>query len=436
MRWPQSHPIRCLAPTAEAGNGAPASPAAPGAKPKPTLAPQPIGLSAADLVADIEAHPQNFSTIELPEDRPAPVAPVAPEVKPDAPAAPPEAAPAAAPAPAPEALTPEQTAWLQLRAAAQTPEEAATLDAKAPAFTDAQWAAVEAQAAPESKPAAAPEAQAELTAAQAAATEAKAAAEAATQRVAQLEAELQAAQTQPVAIAPMHPLMTATPEQLVTAENNAVALKEWALKNWDGAPAQDNQPAYSAEQVRAAYARADKHLSAVIPAAKQYHQIFEQENATARQVYPALFDPQSPHYQTREGILRRLPGLKAGLPQISTVMGDAIVGETLRGVLLAETPSPAVQTLRAQLVAAVPQLAQLMPALKGPAPRKGFKLPAQPVVPLARPGSTASTRPATAPQGRGGPTGPSVDRFLKLKAANGGNELEALTESLRNVNVD
>lgn len=438
-----------LSPTTETQGNAPATaPTAPTPPAKPDAAKgkaaagpaQHRGLSAADLVSEIEANPEEFDTGGGEDDEAGSQPKAADEKpggKPKAEATP--AKPAATPA-APAELTADQKAWLELRAAAKTPEEAAEIDKQAPAFSDEQWAAAEgvitADVAARDATAKPEELQTQLTAAQAEVTKAKTELEEKSKRLTAVEAELKRAQTQPLPLAPMHPLMTATPEELAKAEASAAQVKEWALRNWDGVAAAGDQPAYTAEQVRTAYARADKQLGTIIPAAREYHKVYEEQNAVARQVYPALFDPQSPHFQTRESILRQLPGLKAGLPQISTVMGDAIVGETLRGALLAEAPSADVAALRAALVKALPDLAKLMPALQAApaAVPKTFKLPAKPIVPLARPGSGSTPRrPGTTGKSKGAP---DVKKFLDLKAANGGNELEALTESLRDVNVD
>lgn len=342
-------------------------------------------------------------------------------------------------------LNADQKAWLELRAAAKTPEEAAEIDKQAPAFTDEEWAVVEAGAVEgrESKDDGQPdEVKAQLATAQAEVTKFKTEAEAASKRLAEVEAELVAAKAKPVAVAPMNPLMMADATQLDQAESNAVQLKEWALKHWDGADAveasgnQPAQPAYTADQVRAAYARADKQLSSVIPAARQYLADHMAQNVNAKAVYPEIFDPSSPSHQATESILQRLPGLRTALPSIKMVMGDALVGEKIRALIYAEQPSAETQVLTAALVKADPSLAKFMPQLTSAgkaAAKPNLKLPTKPVVPLARPGSAGGRiqRPGT-----GKPSGaPNVEKFVTRRTETGGDELTALTEALRNVNV-
>lgn len=425
------------------------------------------GTNASDLSADtisalagdLGLDPALFGTPKpAPASPPSPAAsatPVAPSPAPNAPnlkaapapaaAAPPPAAAAGnlpagtAPAAQPVELTPEQTDWLTKRSAATTPEEAAQLDASAPAFSDEQWTQAEAllNATPADvrAPGTENELRGQLTAAQAEVTKLKTEAEAQSKRLAEAEAENARLKTQPVAIAPMSPLMTLNPDQLAQAERNAAALKQWCLTHWDGAPAvpasgdQPGQPAYTAEQVRAAFARADDQLTRVIPAARTYAQQFEQENTLAQQVYPELFNPQSPHHQTRENILRRLPGLKAGLPQISTVIGDAIVGEQLRGLLLAEQPTAELKALKDALLKAAPALAKFMPGLAAPAtPARQFKLTAKPIVPLARP-SGANRSPIQRPAGKGNVAAPNLAKLAK--AAGTESENDVLLELVR-----
>lgn len=395
----------------------------------PSLFGQPVAPAAANTPGGQSAKPAaptpTASQVQTP---PAATAP---------PATPP-AQPAATPAPAttPAELTAEQTAWLEQRAAATTPEAAAELDAKAPAFTDEQWTAAEAALAGQATPAAAaPDLQAQLTAAQTEAARIKAEADAQSKRLAEIEAENARLKTQPVAIAPMSPLMAATPEQLLQAERSAAQLKQWALANWDGSPEvpasgdQPAVPAYTAAQVRAAFARADDQLTRVIPAAREYQQQFEQENTLAKQVYPELFDTQSPHCQTRENILRRLPGLRAGLPQIATVIGDAIVGEVVRGLMATETRTAEAKALAEALVKAAPQLAKLMPGLATPAKgaARQLKLTAKPVVPLARP-SGAGARTVPRPNGK---TTAAPNLAALAKAAGTENENAVLLELVR-----
>lgn len=382
----------------------------------PAASPSPAATAASAVTPPAAPNPSATTT-------PAPVTPPA----------------AAAPSPAAAApsaeLTAEQTDWLTQRAAATTPEAAAQLDASAPAFSDEQWALAQTQIETVSREGGEGNEGAELATLKAERDRIKAEAEAKAKRLDEVEAENARLKTTPIPIAPMNPLMAATPEELAQAEREAARLKQWALANWDGTqevPANGNQPAvpaYTAEQVRRAFARADDQLTRIIPAARTYAQQFEQENTLAQQVYPELFNPQSPHCQTRENILRRLPGLKAGLPQISAVIGDAMVGEQLRGLLLAENPTAETKALRDALVKAAPSLAKFMPVLAGPAKgaARQFKLTAKPIVPLARP-SGGSQRTIPRP-GKATATAPNLAKFAK--AAGTDAESDALLELVK-----
>lgn len=456
---------------------APAAPAANGNTPKtpkaPLGGPSPhVGLSAQDLIAQIEGDPDTFGHTPdaaiakepgeegLPDGETAKGAKVETgKKKPEAKAPEPEPEPEEddetpedddTPAAQTSSLSPEQQSWIEKRANAKTEAEAAEIDKTAPAFTDEQWALAvkevegreakdEGQTAPE------------LATITAERDKLKTDFEAQSKRLKDLEGELAQANVQPVAIAPMHPLMTADAEQLAQAERNAYALKKWCAENWDGTEAipaagdQPAQPAYSAAQVRKAAANADETLQRIIPAARNYQQLFDQENGTAQQIYPALFDANSeplakgalnPH-QTRTNILRRLPGLKAGLPQISLVMGDSLLGETIRQLVLSDQRTPEVKALAEALVKAAPRLAKFMPALTG-AKTNGKaigKLPAKPIVPLARP-SAGGRAIVPRPGGKGKNTAPDVNKFRTRLTENGGDQLAALTEAMQGVSVD
>lgn len=459
-----------LNPTGETqGNGSTAGAAAAKAKP---AAPN-VGLSAVDLVAEIERNPEAFDTSTAEEDddgegetgATAAQAKAAAEAKAKAEqdAATKAKAEADAKAKAEQEaaaagteiqLTADQKAWLELRTAAKTPEEAAEIDKQAPAFTDAEWAAAEktfnASPAAGSNPPT-EEVTAQLTAAQAEATQFKTEVETLTKRLDEAQAELARAKANPTPVAKVHPLFLEDATGLEKAEAEAYALKKWAAEHWDGSEAiaasgdQPAVPAYTAAQVRKAAAAADETLNRIIPAAREKLAAHISANAGARQVYPELFNPQatplreghaSP-FQARETILRQLPGLRTALPHVNTVLGDAFVGEQLRELITASAPTAEAKALAAALVKAVPALARFMPALTAPgtAPaRPGLKLTAKPVVPLARPGSAGGRsvpRPALAKSS----TTPSVTKFVTQRTENGGDELTALTESLRGVNV-
>jgi len=382
-----------------------------------------LGSNAADLAAttqnalaaELGIDPKLFggspSAAATPPAAPTAATPAATPAAaaPPAAATPSAAAPAAAaPAtPAPVELTAEQKDWLTKRAAVTTEAEAQQLDAAAPAFSDEQWAEAEktftaSAAAPVAgTPQTPDEFQAALTAVQAEATKAKADAEAASKRLQEVEAELAKAKATPppaIPVANIHPLMHADAATLDQAEQNALAVKEWAMKNFDGAPAQGDQPEYTAVQVRTALANADRLLLSVIPAARQSLADHTSANIAAREIYPELFNPQaqplaaeqaSP-FQTRELTLKRLPGLRAAIPNINVMIGDMIVGEQLRTVLASQVASADVHAARNALLKAIPALGKFMPKLSNPsagATKPGFRLPSKPVVPLARPSS-------------------------------------------------
>jgi len=346
----------------------------------------------------------------------------------------------------PVEFTAEQTAWLELRATAKTAEEVTALEAQAPAFTDEQWAEVEkaqtaeggaGSAAGQPKPVEfTAEQTAEVTkqvaAVKAVADQAKADLDAAAQRLQAAEAELAQRRMQPIAVAAMHPLMTADATQLDQAKASAQEVKDWALRNWDGSPAIEAegtnpaQPAYTAEQVRAAYARADKQIFEIIPAARQYLADHVAANVNAKAVYPELFNPKSAEHQATESVLRRLPGLRTAIPSINTILGDAFVGEKIRALIYAEKPSAEVTALTAALVKADPSLARFMPQLTAATKGKpgAFKLPTKPIVPLARPapqGGSSFRRP-------GGKPGSAPAIAALAKASNTSHENEALLE--------
>lgn len=457
-----------LNPTAETqGNAAPPAAKTPEAKPTAHL-----GMSAVDLVDAIEANPDAFAT-EVGDDEEDGASPnsetqKAEQAKADAAAAKKieddKAAKAKADADAkakeakgeeakPVELNADQKAWLELRAAAKTAEEAAEIDKQAPTFTDAEWAQAEKTFTGENgengeKPKA-DDVTAQLASVQTELATVKAKEEAASKRLKEVETELAAAK--PLPVANVHPLFLADATELERAEQNAYALKKWAAENWDGSEAiaaageQPAVPAYTAAQVRKASANADQLLQQVIPAAREKLAAHISANSQTAQVYPELFNPQAtplqPNmatpYQAREMILRQLPGLRTAIPSINTVLGDAFVGEQLRVLLTSEQPTEDAKSLAAALVKAVPTLAKFMPALTAPGKtvaKAALKLPAKPIVPLARPGSAGGR--ALRPANGGKATGmPNLSKFVTQRTENGGDELSALTETLRNVNV-
>lgn len=459
-----------LNPTAETQGNGPAAAAAKTPEAKPTTH---LGMSAVDLVDAIEADPDAFATEAGDEDEEGASqnseTQKAEKAKADAAAAKKSEdekaakAKADAEAKAKEGkaddaktieLNADQKAWLELRAAAKTAEEAAELDKQAPAFSDEEWAQAEKTFTGENgengeKPKA-DDVTAQLASVQTELAAVKAKEEAASKRLKEVETELAAAKAKPVAVAQQHPLFLADATELERAEQQAYAIKKWATENWDGAEAvaasgdQPAVPAYTAAQVRKASANAEELLQRVIPAAREKLAAHISANSQTAQVYPELFNPQAtplqPNmatpYQAREMILRQLPGLRTAIPSINTVLGDAFVGEQLRVLLTSEKPTEDAKSLAAALVKAVPTLAKFMPALTAPgkaAAKASLKLPAKPIVPLARPGSAGGRvqRP-----GSGKPAGtPNVSKFVTQRTENGGDELSALTETLRNVNV-
>ena len=314
-----------------------------------------------------------------------------------------------------------------------------------PEFTEEQWAALEKQqteaAAVETPEQKATREKAEATAAPPELVKTKADLEAASKRLAEVEAELAKAKLQPLAVAPLHPLFTADAGQLDATEAQCAAVKEWALAHWDGSAAVDAagdqpaQPAYTAEQVRAAFARADKQLTTVIPAARQALGSFIAQSVQAKAVYPEMFEANNPHAQNADLILRRLPGLKAALPNVHAIIGDASVGEVIRLMVHAEKPTAEAVSLAQALIKAMPQLVKFMPQLANvgktagkTAGKPGFKLPAKPIVPLARPapaGGSSFRRPGGAAR-----PGPTVKTFRAQLSENGGDQVAALAKTL------
>lgn len=316
----------------------------------------------------------------------------------------------------------DQQAWLDLRAAATDEAEIKKLESEMPEFTDAQRDYLNAEADQA-------EAATKTAAEKGAAAEpkfddtqkawlkekfetplatAQAEAKAATEKAAALEAQLRTAGAKPQAIAPMHPLLLVeSPVDLDKKEAELSAFEKWALENWDGteaveASADGKTPAREAipaAKVRSAYARVKEEREKIIPAARQYLASYIAENAAAKAVYPELFDEKHPHAQIAQGLLKQLPGLRVAIPNIMTVIGDAIVGEQLRleKAKAAEKKGKAAQ-------------------------RPGIRIP-----PKGGAGG-APKLPGTKPAAAS--AAPSVDKFHEAMKRNGGDEKAALMEIL------
>jgi hypothetical protein len=156
-------------------------------------------------------------------------------------------------------------------------------------------------------------------------------------RVAELEAQLKKAQTQPVAIGNVHPLLWEDDLGKISAvETQLEEFERWALQNWDGVEAQDAEgdkpatPGYTKEQVRDRYHQVKKLREQLIPQARVAAADRKQARESAKVVYPELFNPSRTEYKTAEALLARAPGLAAIFPNVHLVIGDALAGEKLR----------------------------------------------------------------------------------------------------------
>lgn len=168
-------------------------------------------------------------------------------------------------------------------------------------------------------------------------TEAKEKLEAAEAKVLELEQQVAAGSDTPVAIADVHPFfLLDDPAKLLEEDAKLAAFEKWALKNWNGTqeiPAEGNRPAvpaYTGEQVRERYAAIQQLRKELIPAARQSIADRKKHEDVARKLYPELFDAKRPEYKTAQNLLRLAPGLKAVIPNVYTVIGDALRGEKIR----------------------------------------------------------------------------------------------------------
>lgn len=181
--------------------------------------------------------------------------------------------------------------------------------------------------------------------------EAKQTIETLTQQTAELKEKLEAKGGAPVTpIAPMHPLfLVNSPADLDLQAKRLDEFEQWALNNWDGveaveASADGKTPAragYTAQQIRSAYASIKKEREQVLPAARQLLQEHQAANKEAQALYPELFKKGTPEHTQAQQILHLAPGLRVLMPNIMTIIGDAMRGEKVR---LAEQKAQADKT--------------------------------------------------------------------------------------------
>ena len=199
-------------------------------------------------------------------------------------------------------------------------------------------------------------------------------------KVAELETALTRKEPQPVQVAPVHPLLAEDdPAKIADAERQLEQFERWALENWDGTEAveaagdQPAIPAYPAQAIRKRYAELKTIRERVIPQARELAARRKALTAEARAVYPELFDPKREEYSAVTEILQYAPGLKAVLPNIYLVLGDALRGEKLRleQARKAKTPArPAAPKVPARPAAAAARPAATPPKSKGPDPAR------------------------------------------------------------------
>lgn len=163
--------------------------------------------------------------------------------------------------------------------------------------------------------------------------------EEATARVTELEQQLEAGNAQPLAVAPIDPLfLIDDPAQLEAQAGELRNFEKWALENWDGVePVEASadgkvkaHPGYTKEQIRQRYAQIKEVRETFLPEARKFMATRQAHEAQARKVYPALFDPKKPEYKVAGNLLKLAPGLKAVIPNIHIVIGDALRGERIR----------------------------------------------------------------------------------------------------------
>lgn len=156
-------------------------------------------------------------------------------------------------------------------------------------------------------------------------------------KIDELQAAVDGADNQPLAIANVHPLfLIDDPTKFAEYVAGLNQFEKWALANWDGIEAveaangQPAQPAYTAAQVRARYAQVKEIKENIVPAAREAQAARKQFEGAARRQYPELFDAKRPESKVAANLLKIAPGLKAVIPNIYTVIGDALRGEKIR----------------------------------------------------------------------------------------------------------
>ncbi len=158
-------------------------------------------------------------------------------------------------------------------------------------------------------------------------------------KVTELTAQLATAGQTPVSIAPIDPLfLIDDPAKLDVEAGKLKEFEHWLMQHWDGIdPVEASAdgktkaaPGYTAEQIRARYAQVKEVREEILPAARQNIQARKAHEAQARKAYPELFDPKRPEHSVAQNLLKLAPGLKAVVPNIHIVIGDALRGEKLR----------------------------------------------------------------------------------------------------------
>lgn len=160
------------------------------------------------------------------------------------------------------------------------------------------------------------------------------------QRIAALEQELAEAKapraTSPADLATGVPGLDDldTPEAVQAREQQVQNSKYWALQHLDGATVADGKGGeieITAEQARAILANAERALAA-LPARRKFLEERAAHSTAARQVYPWLYDTANATAQAELKRIRRDLSAKrvADLPEFDLILGDAIVGQSVR----------------------------------------------------------------------------------------------------------
>lgn len=130
----------------------------------------------------------------------------------------------------------------------------------------------------------------------------------------------------------VHPLLLAdNPKALESWEKKANEFETWALQNWDGVDADEENgvQGWSKEQIRGRYAELRQVKETILPQARTLMTQRKQYDVVARQEYPQLFDAKAPEYQVAQGFLQVCPAAKQ-FPDVMLLIGDAMVGEKIR----------------------------------------------------------------------------------------------------------